>query len=205
MAESQILLLGPGGKSVRVSLLDDIPVNQLQYAVGNVLGLPGHRFIFRKQGGKLIDQRGSLLHAAVRPGDMVLVVEAGVSARPRGLRLRADTRTPIAPGTRWPSSATGSSTRVTCGLVSRRHHWTTTGTGFSSRRGRHTFRHWRETSLTASGDRRPGRQPHSGPRRSGALTCPRRSRSLPPRRAGRTRNAAPLAPDGRGEASGRRR
>ncbi len=89
MAESQILLLGPGGKSAHAQLPDDIPVNELQPAVGNALGLPGHRFVFRKQGGKLIDQRGSLRHAAVRPGDMVLVVDAGVSARSRGLRLRA--------------------------------------------------------------------------------------------------------------------
>ena len=78
MSESQILLLGPGGNSARIPLPDDIPVNELQSAIGHALGLPGHELILRKQGGKLINQRGSLLDAAVRPGDMVLVVDAGV-------------------------------------------------------------------------------------------------------------------------------
>ena len=86
MSESQILLLGPGGNSARIPLPDDIPVNELQSAIGHALGLPGHELILRKQGGKLINQRGSLLDAAVRPGDMVLVVDAGAPGRPRSLR-----------------------------------------------------------------------------------------------------------------------
>ena len=86
MSESQIWLLGRGGKSARVPLQDRVPVYELQYAIGQALGLRGRGFILRKQGGKLIDQNGTLLDAAVRPGDMILVVDTGVPARQRGLR-----------------------------------------------------------------------------------------------------------------------
>lgn len=96
MPESNILLLGPGGKNARVPLPDNIPVNELQSAIGSVLDMPGHRLILRKQGGKLLDQHGSFRDAGVRSGDMVLVVDAGASPRSRGLRFKPSRPEPAA-------------------------------------------------------------------------------------------------------------
>jgi uncharacterized protein YegL len=96
MSESLIWLLGPDGKSARVQLPDRVPVYELQYAIGQALDLRGRGFILRKQGGKLIDQHGTLLDAAVRPGDMILVVDTGVQTRQRGLRwMKGRTEIPI--------------------------------------------------------------------------------------------------------------
>lgn len=85
MPETQILLLGPGGKSADIVLSGDATVTSLHDAIARALGLPrGHELLLRREDGALIDPRTSLSAAKVGWGQRVLV-EPGQASRPSSL------------------------------------------------------------------------------------------------------------------------
>lgn len=84
MSETQVLLLGPEGRSADTTLPDNVAVASLRDPVARALGLPrGNEMALRREDGALIDPRGSLADARVGWGQRVLV-EPGQDSRSSG-------------------------------------------------------------------------------------------------------------------------
>ena len=97
MPGTQIMLLGPEGRSAETMLSDDVAVASLRDVIARALGLPrGHEFLLRREDGALIDPRNSLSAAKVGWGQRVLV-EPDQTARSSGRLGRLGRRQQLPP------------------------------------------------------------------------------------------------------------